>query len=679
MSGLRSRSVSSHRLVAFLCVATWWTVPPVAAEGQHSPIRLAKPSAKQVEFADWEVGAFIHYGLNPFTNQEHGDGQEPPAKFNPTQLDTDQWARTAKALGARYAVLTARHEGGFCLWPSKTTDYTIANSPYQNGEGDIVRDFVASCRRHGLKVGLYHTAGFNAHEALRDYQAKSQLDQPLEWGKSWGRAVSSAFKADPTLRARFDAVQVEQFRELLTNYGTIDFMWSDHWDATDSKGVWRAVTDLAEELQPNMVMMGPDTWVPGNETGHVVYPMWNAVNTADGTHYSRPARTESDVSVKNDYGLLETDVLTGHPLGRFWRVRECTTHAAFHYGGWFWHPDEVKKTYPRSLSDHVDLYYRTVGLGANTIINLPPDTRGLIPDDIRDAAQALGDAVRERFAEPLAEVDAVQVGDTVELAWEVPQEINTIVTRENIANGQRIAKYTLEAYVEGEWRPLEPRNRLDAWSPYNSSPGFETIGHKKIDRVSPVTTNRVRFRCLESVVSPVEIRSLAVYRCEPNPRNFPTTYPYLSGVETEYELAHGGVRRDVNYTGHEIVIRGVPYEHGVMACPTGADRKSVVEYALAGLTKARGLQTLVGLDDGALGRGSCVFRIDGYRGGEWSTLAQSPRLTGKDEPVQMTVAFPDGMAKLRLLVTNGGDDSHSDHAVWADARFTESVSASPAP
>lgn len=666
---LSLRCFLSRHVRCFFCVAVYWVATQAMADGQEPAIRLAKPSAKQIAFADWEVGAFIHYGLNPFTGQEHGDGQEPPSRFNPTQLDTDQWARTAKALGARYAVLTARHEGGFCLWPSKTTDYTIANSPYQDGAGDLVRDFVDSCRRHGLKVGLYHTAGFDAHEALRDYQG--ELDLPLVWGKSWGRTVSSAFKADPTLRARFKATQVEQFRELLTNYGTIDFMWSDHWDATDPNGVWRAVTDLADELQPGMVMMGPDTWVPGNETGHVVYPMWNAVNTADGTRCSRPARTESDVSVKNDYGLLETDVLTGHPLGEFWRVRECTTHAAFHHGGWFWHPDEVKRTHPRSLSDHVDLYYRTVGLGANTIINLPPDTRGLIPEDICDAAKALGDTVRERFAEPIAELEAPPIGGAVELAWETPQEINTVVTRENIANGQKIAKYTLEAYFEGEWRPLEPRNRLDAWSPYNSYPGFETIGHKKIDRVSAVTTDRIRFRCLESVVSPVELRSLAVYRCDPNPRDFPAEYPYLSGVETEYELAHGGVRRDANYTGHGIVIRGVPYEHGLMACPTGADRKSVVEYSLADLKKARGLRALVGLDDGALGRGSCRFHIEGYSGGEWTTLARSPRLTGKDEPAEMAVEFPDGMTKLRLLVTDGGDSAHSDHAVWADARFTE--------
>ncbi len=176
----------------------------------HAERPLAKPSAKQVEFADWEVGAFIHYTLNPFIDQEHGDGQEPPSKFNPTELDAEQWVLAAKSMGARYAVLTARHEGGFCLWPSKTTDYTIANSPYQDGQGDIVRDFIAACRKHGLKAGLYHCAAFNAHEALKGFDVKAYVEKnnPKHvWSPEWG-AMGAAFRADPTKRARFNKIHV---------------------------------------------------------------------------------------------------------------------------------------------------------------------------------------------------------------------------------------------------------------------------------------------------------------------------------------------------------------------------------------------------------------------------------------------------------------------------------------
>ena len=495
----------------FLCLFLWPALIPCEQPCLAESPRLALPSPKQVAFADWEVGAFIHYGMNVYTGQEHGDGQEPPSKFNPTELDAEQWILTARAMGARYACLTARHEGGFCLWPSRTTDYTLANSPYKNGNGDIVREFVEACHKHGMKVGLYHTAAFDAHEALKDYQGTiGKAENLLGWNTNW-KLVWKALQ-DPAKKKRFNRTQIEQFRELLTDYGPIDFMWSDHWDAGDPNGLWRTVTDLAEELQPNMVMMGPDTWVPGNETGHVVYPMWNAVNTKDGTKYTRPI---SDLAASNDYGLLENLICRGTPRGKFWRVRECTTHRAFHYGGWFWHPDHVKKTYPRKLSEHLDLYYRTVGLGANTIINLPPDQRGLIPEEIVCAAKVFGDEIRKRFGKPIAEIDTVQQGNIIELSWETPRKINTVVSMENIANGQKVIRYTIEAMVNGSWQRLEPQNRLTASKPYSANPSYETIGHKKIDRVEPTITDRIRIRCLESVAQPVEYRGFGVYLCDP--------------------------------------------------------------------------------------------------------------------------------------------------------------------
>ncbi|TNJ41500.1 alpha-L-fucosidase [Tamlana fucoidanivorans] len=467
---------------------------------------LAKPSKKQIEFADWEVGAFFHFGLNVFTGQEHGDGKESPSRFNPTELDAEQWVLTAKSMGAKYGCLTVRHEGGFCLWPSKTTDYTIANSPYKDGKGDLAQEFVDACRKHGLKIGFYHTGSHDAHEGLSWY------DGYIGWADNRDSLMTVAFR-NKERKEKYKQVQLDQMRELLTNYGPIDFMWSDHWGAPGSEFIWNPMTDLVAELQPNMVFMGPETWVPGNESGHVVYPMWNAVNTVDGTKYTRPAPNTNDSIVANDYGLLENEVRTGHPLGKYWRVRECTTHWAFHKGGWFWHPDV---TLPFPLSKHVDLYYRTVGLGANTIINLPPDNRGLVPDTIAVAAKRFGDEIRKRFSNPIAELNEVQKSDIVELEWVEPKEINTVVLMENIVNGQRIAKYNLEAFVNGKWQDLKHVNYFpSAKKPYNKTPGYETIGHKKIDRVEPVTTNKIRFKCLKSVSGTAEIRRIQVFNCEP--------------------------------------------------------------------------------------------------------------------------------------------------------------------
>ena len=247
-------------------------------------------------------------------------------------------------------------------------------------------------------------------------------------------------------------IQVEQMRELLTNYGPISFMWFDHWNAADPDGVWRAVTDVSLELQPDCVLMGPHTWVPGNESGHVVYPMWNAVNTVDGTKYSRPAATKTDSSVMNDDGLLETDANTGHPYGEFWRVRECPVKKPFDHGGWFWH----KGLRHIPFEARIDFYYRTVGLGANININLPPNKEGLIPDETVKAVAAFGKEINRRFSKPVAQTSGIKSGDVVELKWDKPCHIDHVITMENIANGQKIAKYVLEAYIDGKWQELKP-------------------------------------------------------------------------------------------------------------------------------------------------------------------------------------------------------------------------------
>lgn len=650
-----------HAAVAGLMLASGTLQCAVA---KNQPVKLAKPSPKQIDFADWEIGAFIHYNLNPFTGQQHGDGKEPPSMFNPTELNVDQWMQTAMDMGAEYAVLTARHEGGFCLWPSKTTDYTIANSPYKNGKGDLVREFVDACRRHGLKVGLYHTSSHDAHHHLGWYEGT------VGWGKSRDALMDRADQEHPDVVEQYKKVQLDQMRELLTQYGPIDYMWSDHWNAKDRDGIWYAISKLVEELQPNMVFHGMDSWVPGNETGHVVYPMWNAIDTEDGTVYSRPAAAKGDTTESNNYGLLEGDVRQGSPAGKFWRVRECTTHLALYHGGWFWQPDRILKTYPRKHWEHLDLYYRTVGLGANAIINLPPDDRGLIPEDIAAVAKAFGDEIKKRFSHPVAETTRVLLGDVVELAWENPEEINTVVTMENIVNGQKVAEYTLEAFVDGAWHPLEPVNRLMAKKPYNNRPGYQTIGHKKIDRVKPVVTNRIRFRCLKSVAEPVEIRRLAVFRCDPIIRSS-AGYPNLSGLSTVFEEAHGGMKIDMDYRDHELNLDGKVYKHGLLLCPVKSTKVGVAEFDLKPWPKAKGLTAIIGIEDMVGEKGSVEFVVEGRTGGEWTCLFKSPVLKGSDAAVELKVSFPEGMDMLRLKTTDGDDGVGADHALWADAQFTE--------
>ena len=641
----------------------------LASQSSHETVVLARPTAKQLEFADWEVGGFIHYGLNVYTGQEHGDGKEPPSRFNPTALDAEQWVLTAKALGAKYVCLTARHEGGFCLWPTKTTDYSIASSPYKNGNGDIVREFVDACRKHGMRPALYLTASHDAHTQLAWYRGK------IGWGKERAELMAEANR-DKARREYHKQVQTEQMRELLTNYGPIEFMWSDHWDATDPDGPWRAVTNLVQELQPNMVFMGLDTWVPGNETGHVVYPMWNAVNTADGTKFSRPAATTASSLVENDYGLLETDAYTGHPLGEYWRVRECTTSKGFDHGGWFYH---------RGLRDipmdyRVDLYCRTVGLGANTIINLPPNKEGRIDEKTVEAAKAFGKEIKRRFSTPVAKTEGIQRGRVVELAWEEPCHIDHIITMENIVNGQKVSRYLLEASVNGHWQALKPRNLQLAshhdTSAFNPNPGFETIGHKKIDRVNSVFTNRIRFRCLDAVVDPIEIRSLAAFNVYERILHLeagkPAYLAQLPFVDVYFDTRHYAFP---GFTPQcEETLGGMPCPHSVRLFPYEKETPASVVYFLDVLPVPYDkFLSVIGMPDRlAAGKGSVEFCVDLMHDNQWKEVYRSRVFRGGDAPESIAIELK-GAEALRLRTTDADDGVNSDHATWGKPRLVGSL------
>lgn len=474
-----------------------------AKEESNTPAPLlAKPSAEQIAFMDMELGAFFHFDLNTFTGQEHGDGFEPASKFSPTSLDVEQWVLTAKAMGAKYAVLTARHEGGFCLWPSATTDYSIVKSPYKYGKGDIVREFVDSCRKHGLKVGLYHTAAYDAHATY-----KPEDKGKVIWGKSADALRQKRFdEMGEEGLAKYREMQVAQLTELLTQYGPIDYLWFDHYGSHNATThVWDAVTEVARKLQPHCLIGGVDVTTPGNEAGWVAYPLWNGI-------YTGAKDTSQTVALPNGKGSITINRKSGSPFGETWRIREADTSGEIWTGGWFWHPGKKPKP---STNHFMDLYDRTIGFGANLIMNLPPDDRGLIQEDMAETARQFGAELSRRFDHPIAATTNIPTGDTAELGWEKPSQIDTIVTMENIAEGQKIVSYTLEAMVDGMWIPIKPANTLsNPPAGFNASPGFGTIGHKKIDHVEPVVTNRIRLKCTQSLESPVKLRSIAAYHSE---------------------------------------------------------------------------------------------------------------------------------------------------------------------
>ena len=436
--------------------------------------KLAEPTPQQLAFEALELGAFIHYSIDTY-GSEHAS--LPASAFNPSDLDTEQWVLAAKSMGARYVVLTARHEQGFCLWPTATTDYSVRNSPYKDGKGDIVREFVDACRKHGMKPGLYTPPWIDDHFdrhvlGLAPAKANGDIDK----------------YDDPEHFAKVRSKEMRQQQELLTRYGPLVFYWDDHYGRSDSMGavpqggklreLYAVLGKQARQLQPDLLFFGADVEHVGNEEGRSCYPMWNAVDTVDGSRDSCATTYKWDGQN------------TGNPHGRQYRPRLGPNTDALSTGGWMW-------TGPRQippLAERMRVYYELVGRGAGAIINLTPDASGRIPDNLLAAAKEMGDEIDRRFAKPLAQTSAK--GPVATLEFGRARSIDHLVTMEDQARGQKIARYRIEARIDGAWKTVAEG---------------QTVGHKRIDRIAPITATALRFVCVESVAEPVSLRNFAAY------------------------------------------------------------------------------------------------------------------------------------------------------------------------
>jgi alpha-L-fucosidase len=404
--------------------------------------QLARPTKQQMAWQDLEIGMFCHFGLNTFHNREWGDGTDDPAAFNPSQLDARQWVRTAKRAGFRYLMLTAKHHEGFCLWQTETTDYSVKSSPWKNGRGDVVRECADACREEGLPLGIYLSP--------------------------WDRH-------DPRYpdQAAYDEVYCAQLTELLTGYGPLVEIWFDGAGSEGREYDWPRIMGLVRKYQPDAMVfnMGAPTvrWV-GNEDGVAPYPCWNAAEAAR-------------------VSMFTTDMTSWLPDTPEWVPAECPVPIRGNH--WFWHPGD--ETPLRSLDQLIDMYYRSVGHGANLLLNLAPDNRGLIPDEEAVRAAELGDEIKRRFSAPLTAASGT--GTTLTLALDAESEVDHVILMEQIEHGERVRAYVLEAEQGGSWVQVAEGS---------------AVGHKKIDAFPAVRTSRLRLRVLESVSEP-QIRSFQAF------------------------------------------------------------------------------------------------------------------------------------------------------------------------
>jgi len=432
-------------------------------------VKRPLPTKAQQEWADMELGVLIHYDIPVFSpdfdfRKRWGDPLDVSI-FNPTMLDTDQWLSTAAAAGAKYAVLVAKHCSGFSLWQTEAHDYSVKSSPWRDGKGDIVGDFIKSCKKFGIKPGLYYSVACNGYFCV---------DNP-----------GTVLSGNEDEQKAYNEMVIKQVTELWTNYGELFEIWFDGGALPPEKG-GPDVLSLLLKYQPNAVcFQGPEQfpsilrWV-GNESGLAPNPCWSTTNVADGDFCGTEAVPEIGI---------------GDPDGRVWAPAETdmpNRYLLSNGGGWFWRAGEDDLIFePDEL---LERYYTSVGSNTNLLIGMVIDDRGLVPEADVEQFTAFGKLTKERFANPLAKAGGE--GTEITFYFAQPSVINHVSIMEDISRGERIRAYAIEAEVNGEFQPV--------------CTGI-SVGHKRIERFDDIEATGVRLKILKSTDLPV-IRQFAVYR-----------------------------------------------------------------------------------------------------------------------------------------------------------------------
>ena len=453
---------------------------------------LPVPEPKQVEWQQMETYAFIHFGLNTFNDREWGYGDTDPKTFNPTNLDCEQWAQTLVKAGMKGVILTAKHHDGFCLWPFEGTDYSVKNSPWKNGQGNVVKELSEACKKYGLKFAVYlspwdrHQANYGTPEYLPYFYA--------------------------------------QLHDLLTNYGPVFEVWfdgangGDGWygGAKDIRTIDRKnyynyprIYEMLDSIQPQAIIFsdgGPGCRWVGNEKGF-----------AGATNWSFLRKGEVHPGYDKSYELQY-----GHPDGNQWVPAECDVSIR---PGWFYHPEEDDRA--KSPDQLVDLYYRSVGHNATLLLNFPVDRKGLIhPVDSANAvrfhemiqqqlktnlvagmtpkvsnerggdfvASALTD---DNFDTYWATEDGVTTAD-IEFSFDTPTRMNRMMLQEYIPLGQRVKAFVVEYLDKNTWLPVKLNEETT------------TIGYKRLLRFETVETKGIRIRITDAR-GPLCLSNVGVY------------------------------------------------------------------------------------------------------------------------------------------------------------------------
>ena len=431
------------------------------------------PTPQQLAWQQMEFTAFLHFGINTFTGNEWGSGKEDPAVFNPTELDCEQWVRSLKEGGFKMAIITAKHHDGFCLWPTKTTKHSVANSPWKNGKGDVVRELRDACDKYGIKFGVYLSPW--------DRNAECYGDSPA-----------------------YNKFFIEQLTELLTNYGEVHEVWFDGANGEGPNGKkqiydWDAILKTIRRLQPKAVtaIMGDDVRWVGNEGGLGRATEWSATALMPNSY---PGSDE--IYKRLDINAMSKDLGSRELISKashlFWYPSEVDVSIR---PGWFYHAEQDKQV--RSLANLVNIYYHSVGCNSVLLLNIPPDKRGLIHENDVKRIKELAEYIKKTFADNKVEKGktawTAQVGDTKEYKVRKNALANTFLIQEDITKGQRVEGFTVEVFSNGAW--------------HHAGKGT-TVGYKRLLTFSDSHAEKVRVT-VTGTRGDANISNIGLYYAEP--------------------------------------------------------------------------------------------------------------------------------------------------------------------
>ena len=437
---------------------------------------LPVPNARQLAWQEAELGVVFHYDLHVFDGKKYGQGHNRihPVQdyqiFNPEKLDTDQWIRSAKDAGATFAILTATHETGFALYQSDVNPYALKALKWRDGKGDIVDDFVKSCRKYGIKPGIYLGIRWNSFIGVHDFKVNGEgpfRENRQKWYNSMVEGMVT---------------------EICTRYGELFEIWFDGGADHPDNGA-PDVLPIVRKYQPNCLFyhngqLAEARW-GGSESGTVGDPCW-ATFPYPATGAGESARKNI---AKDGFKLLKQ----GDPEGQYWMPAMSDAPLRGYNGRheWFWEPGDEEHIFP--LENLVDMYYKSVGRNSTLILGLTPDPNGLLPDPDVRRLKEWGEEINKRFSDPIANTSGK--GTRIYLKLPSIRKFDQLVMQEDIVYGERIRAYSVEALMNGRWKTVA---------------SGQSIGHKRIHLIDEIEASRLRLVIHESIAEPI-IKLFSIY------------------------------------------------------------------------------------------------------------------------------------------------------------------------